>query len=114
MSAVASLAIFTISSPLAIFVPTIVYGVAQSGITLAMFNEMVGKAASSRVKSISYYALTQSLAGAVGPIFANFLFDIGRYRVEPVFIAAFSLMGVSLVILMAVNRVKVLEFNSHA
>ncbi len=114
MSAVASLAIFTISSPLAIFVPTIVYGVAQSGITLAMFNEMVGKAASSRVKSVSYYALTQSLAGAVGPIFANFLFDIGRYRVEPVFIAAFSLMGVSLVILIAVNRLKITDFNSHA
>lgn len=91
--------LFTMN-PLTIFLPAILYGSAQSGITLAMFNEMVARSINSRIKAVSAYNLGQSLSAAFGPILANFLFDLSDFNIRTVFLCAFTIMGISILFLL--------------
>jgi len=74
-----------------LFFPIILLGLAQSGFTLAAFNELIRRTERRRVSGISIYNVVQSLSVAVGPILANVLFDLNRTRLIPVFLLCFSL-----------------------
>lgn len=86
-----------IHSPLLIFIPSILYGVGQSGITLSIFNEMLGRSQFSRINSISTYNLVQSLSVGFGPIFANFLINIYNVDIHFIFYVSIGFMFSSLV-----------------
>ena len=79
------------SSIVILFFPIILLGLAQSGFTLAAFNELIRRTERRRVSGISIYNITQSLSVAVGPVFANVIFDLYRASLLPIFVLSFSL-----------------------
>ncbi|MCL5439808.1 MAG: MFS transporter [Candidatus Thermoplasmatota archaeon] len=79
------------SSIVILFFPIILLGLAQSGFTLAAFNELIRRTERRRVSGISIYNITQSLSVAVGPVFANVIFDLYRTSLLPIFVLSFSL-----------------------
>ncbi len=81
-----------IHSPSLIFIPSVLYGVGQSGLTLSMFNEMLGRSESSRINSISMYNLVQSISVGLGPIFANFLIEIFDVDIHFIFEVSIGFM----------------------
>jgi len=91
--------IFLIHSPILIFIPAILYGAGQSGATLSIFNEMLGRSSASRIKSISYYNLISALAAAAGPSVANLIFDLSVFRIRNIFITAVFFISLSIVLL---------------
>ena len=93
---VSAILIPVIRSPILIFIPSVLYGVGQSGITLAMFTEMLGRSQSSRINSISMYNLVQSISVGLGPIFANFLIEIFGVNIHFVFEVSIGFMFSSL------------------
>ncbi|MCL4420885.1 MAG: MFS transporter [Candidatus Thermoplasmatota archaeon] len=91
--------IFLIHSPILIFIPAILYGAGQSGATLSIFNEMLGRSSASRIKSISYYNLISALASAAGPSVANLIFDLSVFHIRNIFIMAVFFISLSIVLL---------------
>ena len=78
-----------------ILVPSILIGVTQSGLGLTLFNEMIGRSVNTRIRSISFYNLFQSLASASGPILANLAFVYSSSDIRMIFIISFILVLVS-------------------
>ncbi len=106
MILVSSPAVILLSrSPELIFIPAILYGIGQSGATLSIFNEMIGRSAISRIKSISYYNLAQALSSAAGPSVANLLFDITAFHIRDVFIMAIFFVLLSISVLYVSNEI---------
>jgi hypothetical protein len=75
-----------------LFFPITLLGLAQSGFTLAAFNELIRRTERRRVSGLSVYNVFQSLSIAAGPIVANVLFDLYRTSLIPVFFLCFSLI----------------------
>ncbi|MCL4323564.1 MAG: MFS transporter [Candidatus Thermoplasmatota archaeon] len=87
----------SIRSSSLIFVPAVLYGVGQSGITLSLFNEMLSRSDSSRINSISVYNMAQSISMGIGPILANFLVEAFNVNIEFVFELSTAFMALSIV-----------------
>lgn len=103
LSALATAMLLLTTSPVAVFIPAILYGSAQSGVALTMFNEMIARSVKSRIKAVSAYNLGQSLSAAFGPILANFLFDMTGFDIRSVFFYSFLVMIVSIAFLLYVS-----------
>jgi MFS family permease len=82
---VSAILIPIIHNPNLILIPSVLYGLGQSGIALSMFNEMLGRTQSARINSISMYNLVQSISVGLGPILANFLIEIFGVDIHLVF-----------------------------
>ena len=79
-------------STIVILLPTILYGVGQSGVTLSFFNEMLNRSDSSRINSISMYNLIQAISIGIGPILANFLIETFRFSIVAIFGTSVTVM----------------------
>ena len=103
---ISSAIIFLIHSAMLIFIPAILYGVGQSGATLSIFNEMLSRSSSSRIKSISYYNLISALAMAAGPSVANLIFDSDFFQIKYIFMTAVFFISLSVLLLHISGRMK--------
>ena len=82
-----------------IFLPAILIGAGQSGTALSIFNEMIGRAYNSKISSVSLYNLVQSIFSSLGPIMANFIYDLHPSSLLPIFILSSIAMSASLMFL---------------
>ncbi len=78
-----------------IIIPSILYGISQSGLGLTLFTEMIGRAKNTKIRSVSFYNLFQSLASAAGPIIANFIFVFSNSNILNVFLLSLFLLMVA-------------------
>lgn len=85
--------------PMEILLPAVLIGAGQSGTSLSIFNEMIGRAYSSRIRSVSSYNLVQSVFSSLGPIISNFIYFLSPSSLMPVFLISSACIAVSLILL---------------